>query len=375
MLMSRWINGFAGEARLAPAPGRATSFFEYWPGWLFYTPVVLHWIALGLRYRSLTLPTAANPAITAGGLCGESKSAILDLVGGRERELVAPYAAFDAGAAPETDIAAAAAAMEQAGLSYPVVVKPDIGCNGTGVRKLSGPADLERYLTDLPRPLPFARVRFLLQAFIPEIGEAGLFYVRLPGEAQGRVTSITLKSAPAVAGDGRSSLRSLILADPRYTRLAKLFLPRLGEAADRVPASGEQVQLAFVGNHCKGSVFRDGRDHLSPQLTERVERFAQAIPGFSFGRIDLRFRSLAELHRGHGIRVMEVNGVGSEATHIWDPDTTLRHAYAAQFAHYGAAFRIGAANRARGAKPTPLAALGRLWRLQRRLLRSYPAND
>ena len=53
------------------------SFFEFWPGWLFYTPVVIHWLILGLRYGDFSLPTAANPRITTGGLCGESKLSIL----------------------------------------------------------------------------------------------------------------------------------------------------------------------------------------------------------------------------------------------------------------------------------------------------------
>ncbi len=67
------------------------SFFEFWPDWLFYFPVALHWIALGLRYGDFSLPTAANPTITAGGLCGESKLETLEQVQGPARELVARY--------------------------------------------------------------------------------------------------------------------------------------------------------------------------------------------------------------------------------------------------------------------------------------------
>lgn len=50
------------------------SLFEFWPRWVFYTPVVAYWILLGLRYRDVTLPTAANPRITTGGLCGKRKA-------------------------------------------------------------------------------------------------------------------------------------------------------------------------------------------------------------------------------------------------------------------------------------------------------------
>ena len=82
----------------------------------------------------------------------------------------------------------------------------------------------------------------------------------------------------------------------------------------------------------------------------------------------MRFASLPALARGEGFRIIEINGAGSEATHIWDPRTTLRDAWRAQFFHYGAAFRIGAANRARGHGRCGVRAMYRLWRRQKRLM-------
>jgi len=45
---------------------------------------------LGLRYGDFSLPTAANPRITTGGLCGESKLSILTQVGPAAHDLIAP---------------------------------------------------------------------------------------------------------------------------------------------------------------------------------------------------------------------------------------------------------------------------------------------
>jgi hypothetical protein len=353
-----------GAARTEPdAP--PVSFFEFWPGWAFYTPIVVQWLALGLRYGDMSLPTAANPGITVGGLCGESKRAILDQLDPSERGLLARYTGI-----PRPDPVAAEQAIAEAGLTYPLVAKPDIGCNGTGVRLVHDRGELARYLAAFPRD-----AAVLLQEFLPEEGEAGLFYVRQPGEARGRLTSITLKYAPFVTGDGRSTLRALILADPRAGRLAQLYLPRLAHRLDEVPSQGERVRLVFVGNHCKGSIFKDGTSHATAALTERIDRLARALPEFHFGRIDVRFDSLTALARGEGFRVIEINGVGSEATHVWDPSTRLIDAWRAQFFHYGAAFRIGAANRARGHRPAGVMAMWRHWREQSRLMAAYPAND
>ncbi len=110
-------------------------------------------------------------------------------------------------------------------------------------------------------------------------------------------------------------------------------------------------------------------------MTAAIDRLARALPEFHFGRIDVRFTSIADLRRGTGFRVIEINGVGSEATHIWDPNTKLLDAWRTQFFHYGSAFRIGAANRRRGFSPSGVRAMYRDWVNQRRLMARYPLND
>ena len=361
----------AALPRLAEPDAPEVSFFEFWPGWLFYAPVVAQWIALGLRHGDFSLPTAANPHIELGGLCGESKLAILRQVTGEARSLLARSTGLTTHAwNPAADLAAAERAMAAEGLDYPLVAKPDIGCNGAGVRLVRNEADLFRYLREFPR-----QAAVVLQEYLAAENEAGLFYIRRPDEACGRITSVTLKYAPFVVGDGRSTLRALILADPRAGRVPQLYLPRLQHRLQEVPSQGERVRLVFVGNHCKGSIFRDGTRLVTPAMTARVEQLARALPDFHFGRIDLRFDSLPALCRGEGFRVIEINGVGSEATHVWDAATRLGDAWRAQFFHYGEAFRIGAINRARGQNPAGLLALWRHWRAQKRLMAHYPAND
>jgi hypothetical protein len=361
------IESAVSTPRVTEKRARPLSFFEFWPGWLFYTPVVIHWLMLGVRYGDFSLPTAANPRITTGGLCGESKLSILSQIGPEALALVAP--ACGVLARPD-GTAVAEAAMEACGLHYPVVAKPDIGCNGTGVRLVRDRRAMIRYLQAFP---PGETV--VLQRYAEEPNEAGIFYVRHPDEPQGRITSVTIKQPPIVVGDGRSTLRALILADERARLVPHLYLDRLADKLDSVPEQGETIQLVFVGNHCKGSIFQDGRTMVTPALTEAIDRLARSMPDFFFGRIDVRFTSTASLRRGTGFQVIEINGAGSEATHIWDPSTTLLDAWRTQFFHYGAAFRIGAANRRRGFSSSGLRAVYRDWKNQRRLMALYPLND
>ncbi len=150
---------------------------------------------------------------------------------------------------------------------------------------------------------------------------------------------------------------------------------RLADRLDSVPPRGETVQLVFVGNHCKGAIFEDGASLVTPALTKAIDRLVRAIPEFHFGRIDVRFTSTTALRRGTGFRVIEINGAGSEPTHIWDSRTRLLDAWRSQFFHYAQAFRIGAANRRRGFSTSGLRTMYRDWKNQRRLMAIYPMND
>ncbi len=360
-----------GRRTGATTSKRPVSFFEFWPGWLFYAPVVVFWILKSIRYGSVTLPALANPRIAAGGICGESKNDILDLAGPAARAWIADYVGMTtSGHNDGNDLAIAQTAMADANLNYPIVAKPDMSCNGVGVRVINNDAELASYLTAFPRA---ARVQ--LQSLVTMPGEAGIFYIRHPGEKTGRITSVTLKFPPTVTGDGKRSIRSLVAADSRLAAVSQLLLPKLGTKADRVPGLGETVRLVFVGNHCRGSTFKDGLSIVTPALTAQIDAIAQDVPDLYFSRIDLRYESLEDLQAGRNFKIIEFNGSGSEATHIWDPAMTLLAAYKTQFFHYGESFKIGAEIRAQGRKTIGMLRLFTLWRYQKRLMAAYPAND
>jgi hypothetical protein len=363
LLPARWTSSHRGQSPV--------SFFEFWPGWIFYAPVVIFWTLKAIRYRSITLPSLANPKIDAGGICGESKNDIFALAGPKARAWIADYAALTtSGHNDGNDLALAKAAIADTGLAYPLVAKPDMSCNGVGVRIVSNDAELAAYLAAFPRA-----TRLQLQTLITLPGEAGIFYIRHPHEPAGRITSVTLKFPPTVTGDGISTIRQLIAADPRLAAVSNLLLPKLGAKASNIPAPGEDIRLVFVGNHCRGSTFKDGLDIVTPALAARIDEIVRDVADLYFTRIDLRYNTIEDLQAGSNFKIIEFNGSGSEATHIWDPAMTIREAYRTQFFHYGQSFKIGAAIRATGQKTVGFRRLFSLWRHQKRLMAAYPAND
>jgi hypothetical protein len=337
----------------------------------YYVPVTLQWFWLAARYGSLTLPTSANPNIEAGGLLGESKTACFAMAGPLARQWLARSGSTLRGHDDDTtaDLAAALATMAEAELRFPVVVKPDIGWRGFGVRRLSGEAELAAYLAAYPKG-----ERIQVQEYLPWAGEAAVFWLRRPGAGHGEIFSMTLRYFPFVLGDGRTTLRQLILACPRMRWKASELFAGNRARLDEVPAEGETVRLAVVGSNRVAGLYIDGHRHATAALAARIEEICRDLPEFHFGRFDLRFEDIASLEAGGGFRIVEINGAGAEAVHIWDPDVSVLEGYRVLFRQQALLFAIGDANRRRGFAPMTMRQLIACQRRQNKLLDRYPAS-
>lgn len=327
---------------------RRKTEWEFWPVWFFYAPVVAYVLVQGLRRRSPVLFTAANPGMpAAGGFLGESKSEIL---GRLDPRWVARWRRLPAGGGERR--ALVRDFQREHGLGFPLVLKPDRGQRGSGVLIARGEADVDAYLAA-------HREAAIVQEHVagPELG---IFYVRRPGDERGRIFSITEKLLPAVRGDGRRTLARLVLDDPRAVALARVYVAALGERADEVPAAGEEVRLVEIGTHCRGAVFRDGGRLATPELVAAVDRVSRSFVGFYFGRYDVRAPSLEAFRQGRDFKVLELNGVTSESTHVYDPKFRLWDAYRILCEQWRLAFEVGAENCERGVAPATVRELARM---------------
>ena len=336
------------------------------PKWLICVPLVLQWLWLALRHGGLTLPSAANPAITSGGLVGETKLEYFRSMGALALGATARHGALPPQA--RTSPAAVRQALAQDGLGFPLVAKPDLGMCGFGVRRIDSEAELADYIAAFP---PDQAI--VLQEYLAEEGEAGIFYAREPGAAQGRIIGLALRYFPQVIGDGVSTVDALIERDPRASRV-RHGGHRLAVDGQRVPAANERVRLATIGSTRVGGLYRDGSDCITPALSARIDAIAQDMAQFHFGRFDVRFADLDALRAGR-VCIMEVNGAGSEAIEAWDPGFGLARALRIIFAKQRTLFRIAAANRRRGHHPIGLWQLARLHFSQQKLLDTYPPSN
>ena len=363
------------EAMLEPAtwwnrsrPASRQSALERMPKWLICIPLTLQWLGLALRYRSLTLPSSANPAVTSGGLVGEGKLEYFKLMGPLARSFTAIFCSVIVQhPADDTQLARA---MANCGLVFPIIAKPDLGLCGYGVRRIDDARALNVYMTRFP-----VGETVVLQQYLPQDGEAGIFYARDPVTHEGRIIGLALRYFARVQGDGHSTVAQLMAADQRALRLLTSERHEVNLDLDRVPAAGERVRLSTIGSTRVGGLYRDGAELITPALTTAVEAIAKDIQLFHFGRLDVRFDTLAELAQGRSFTIMEVNGAGSEAIQAWDPATRLWAGFQMIFAKQALLFAIGHEQRTNGFLPISVGALFRLNQRQNQLIKQYPPSN
>ena len=244
--------------------------------------------------------------------------------------------------------------LERGGLSYPLILKPDAGQRGSGVAVIRSEDKLRDYLNS-------ARYDTIIQEYAPGL-EFGIFYYRHVSEMRGHILSITEKRLPILKGDGKQTLEYLILNDKRAVCMADFYSRKNAGQLDRVLPPGETVQLVELGTHCRGAIFLDGGHMITPALTEAIDGISQSFVGFYFGRYDIRTPCVEDLKAGQNFKIVELNGVSSEATHIYDPKLSLWQAYRVLFNQWRIAFEIGNENRKRGTKPATM------WDLEKALL-------
>lgn len=264
--------------------------------------------------------------------------------------------------------------MADKGLSFPVVVKPDIGWQGYGVRLVEDSTHLSQYISSYP-----TGEKMLLQRPVPHDGEAGIFYVRLPGEAHGQILSVTLRYFPYVYGDGISTLQELIKNNPRSKLRAGFYLggksEHMGfekEYLEMIPSEGELVRLSFIESIRLGGLYRDASHLITLKMIKRFDDIALSMPEFYFGRFDVRFESTELLMAGEGFSIIEINGAGSEAINAWDPEVSIFKLYRELFKTQSLLFKVSAQNRSHGYKPMGVVEFLKAAKRQTKLIDSYP---
>ena len=346
---------FKGRRLLYSSWIRLTQW-EFWPMTVFYIPLIPYFIFLAIRYRSLTIFTASNPAIPFGGFIGESKSQIL-ISFSNAGEWIAPFKFIPTDLPEEEKFQQIRLFMDTNGTGFPVVLKPDIGERGEGVMIAKSENDIYLFLRS-------TKSGIIVQRYIAGF-EFGVFYYRFPNSDSGKIFAVTDKRFPKLKGDGIHTIEELILLDDRAVSMARYHLNKHEEDLFVVLENNQEFKLVELGTHCKGSLFLDGMWVVTPELEKSIDQISKKFEGFYFGRYDIRTPSIEDFKMGKNFKIVELNGVTSEATSIYDPKNNLFKAYSVLMKQWKIAFEIGHQNKLRGVKPSSVLELLNLIKKER----------
>ncbi|MDR3712657.1 MAG: hypothetical protein P4L51_07570 [Puia sp.] len=311
------------------------SHWEYWPTSLVFAPLGLYWVWMGLKARSFYFMSAANPGIHTGGFVMESKRDVYALLPGRlyPETLYIDKRNDDPGLVSLAGLSSA----YRKNISFPCVAKPDIGMQGLGVKKIRNEEELQLYCQNMPFP-------FLIQSYIDYPNEAGIFYHRHPNEARGKISGIALKEFAFVTGNGRDTVETLVRQNKRYKLYWESIARELGDQVHIVLRDGETMKLLDYGNHARGSKFTDGTHLINAKLENLLNEICVRIPGFYIGRLDIKYNTWEELSEGRNFSIIELNGSGSNPTHIYDPGHSILFAWKEMARHWRLIYRIARYN-------------------------------
>jgi hypothetical protein len=308
--------------------------WEYWSFNTVYTPIYFFWALLALRAKSFFFFSAANPTIKNGGFLMESKKAIYDLI---PHHYYPPTIFFKAG----TNSTKVVTLISQQQFTYPLMAKPDVGGRGRGVKKIEDEAALIEYAASSP-------LDYLVQQYIPYEFEVGIFYYRIPGAIKGHITGVVSKEFLTVAGDGVQTILQLLQKDKRFILQIPTLQIVYGHALQQVLPHGEKKLLVPYGNHARGAKFIDDSSRVDAVMEENIDKICQQVKGFYYGRLDVKYNTWEELRQGKNFSIIEVNGAGSEPTHMYDPGHSIFFAWKEIIRHWIILYRVSKANHKNG---------------------------
>ncbi len=278
--------------------------WEHWPTLAYYIPLLPFFFWRSIKAGHPFFYAITNPSILFSGVGTESKFTTLSLL----PENLKPHSLL---IKKGSNLESVLGLIDSQKLIYPIIAKPDIGFRGYLVKKINSQEAMMRYLEHVKEDV-------IVQEFIPYEKEFGIFYHRIPGEEIGKITSVTIKKFIKIKGDGQLNVSQLIQKDERAFLYTDLFFNIHQDKLDLVLLKDEELTLSVIGNHSKGTQFLNGNHLIDDDLEKLINDICKKIDGWFYGRLDIKFESYEQLLQGKAFKILEINGIISEPTHIYD---------------------------------------------------------
>lgn len=308
--------------------------WEFWPFKILCLPLLPWWLFYSARLRSFFFFRAANPEMPYGGMFASSRFDTLQLL---PLNLVPATTLIEIKQGFEKCLQK----IQESGIQYPCIVKPDSGMKALAVGLIDSSAALKNYFDKMDQ-------NFLVQEFVQYPKEIGIFYCRKPGQERGTITGIVEKEHLHILGNGVKTLEYFIHKNSRTLLQKNVLVKKLSTRLSEVPEDDEYVLLDPIASHLRGTKFTDRTFKKNNHLIKQINQICRKIPGFYYGRIDIRYQTFDELCRGEHFTIVDLNGASSIPLHIYDSKHTIFFAWREILKHWRWLFDISKINRQRG---------------------------
>ncbi len=314
------------------------SSWEYWPMQLLYLPIYIQHLWLSMKARHPFFFLVTNPAIDEGFILSDSKHRTLQIV----PEEFRPKSFLIEKNSP-LNAERILSEMEAENIHFPIILKPDIGYRGLLVHKIDNVEKLKETVKKIK-----VTVDQIVQEYIDFPVEIGVFYYRYPDQEKGIIPSLTIKEFLKVKGDGKHTLEELVNNNPRAILQEEKLKKTFAKKWNVVLEQDEIMILEHIGNHSRGTKFVNANDLYDEDLQDVFDDLNSRMKDFYYGRFDIRTKSIEDLKAGKNFKILEVNGVGAEPTHVYDPSYKLVPAWKDMLHLWKVMFRIAIINRESG---------------------------
>ena len=314
--------------------------WEAWPFKILYTPMAIFWLWYIIKSRAVWFFTPSNPKLTFGGMEGEPKKEMYDLL---PTKLYPPT--FNV--LPDETIETIEKKLLINRIVYPFIVKPEVGGQGILLRKINSADDLQHYHTLMPW-------EYIVQQLVHYPMEVSVFYIRHPKNNKGNITGFLHKIPLQVIGNGKDTLQELVAQHAKGNKLKETLNKKHKETWTTVIPAGERYQLSYAANHNRGAQFIDLKNEIDDKLVTLFDGISSTGNEFYYGRYDIMCSNVEDFKAGKNFTILEYNGCGAEPNHFYDTGYTLLAAYKEILKHWKALYQISKYNASLGIKPWSL---------------------
>ena len=311
--------------------------WEAWPFGVLYAPLSFYWLWYIIKSKAVWFFTPSNPKITFGGLEGEPKKEMYDLL---PKNLYPPT--FNV--LPAESISIVQQKLLDHGIDYPFIVKPEVGEQGILLRKINNLAAMEHYHSMMPW-------EYIVQQLVIYPMEVSIFYIRHPASSKGMVTGFLHKIPLQVTGNGADTLELLVKEHPKAAKQIDLLQGKHQAYWQKIIPLAEKYLLSYAANHNRGARFVDLKSEIDDQLVSLFDGISSTGCEFYYGRYDIMCSNVNDLKAGKNFMILEYNGCGAEPNHFYDTGYTLFGAYKEILKHWKALYQISKYNKQQGIKP------------------------